>query len=364
MGYFPKFKDRIVPETSSYTLSTAYQTCRVTIPRTRHLESMELQLQVEMDIGTADNVSFTKLMDGLSNIVRKVTFTAGGHNYINGVSGAGLLRYAANVDQLDYKSVIAIAQGTTADIVVTEIPDLGPQAALLMEHALSHTLTIPLYFGHPQVMDPTTAAFYVPMLAFDQDGILEIEFGKLAEIGTLGTGVAGMVITPIIVCNWRVCPAGLPHFQHELNEYEESYTATGQKEFKLNSLGSYTGVGAAFFNDSWVETDPCASGGLIELVLGSTTILKATPKSLIAENGRSRASARGVFITASPFIDFLTDGMAPVIGLNTVLNANPSAIGGARFSLLTTIDTLTTSVKARYLTHRIYGDLSSLKVTV
>lgn len=363
MGYFAKFKDRIIPSTTSYTLSTSYQTMRVDVPRTRHIESMEIAIGIEMDIGTADNVSFTKLMDGLANVVRKVTFQAGGHNYINGVSGAGLLRYAANVDAIDDVSQQAIVQGTTADDVAMLFADRPKVAAVLMERALSFTLRYPLYFGHPQVQEPTTAAFYVPMPVFGQDGVLEVEFGKLAEIATLGTGVASIIITPIVIINQRACPSSMPHYRHELNEYEENYTATGQKEFKLNALGSYTGILAAYFNDSWVETDPCANGGLLELVIGSTSIAKARPKDFISENSRSKATGRGVFETASPFLDFLTDGFAPVAGLNSVLDANPANVGGARFSLLTTIDTLSTSVKARYLTHRVYGDLKALKVS-
>lgn len=367
MGFFRKFKERLVPSTTTVTLlsaGTTETTIRMDIPRTRHLESMELRLGVEMDIGTADNVSFTKLMDGLANIVKKITFQAGGHNYINGVSGAGLLRYAANVDQLDDKTQQTIAQDTTADTAGVQYdPARGAQAALLMERAISAVQTIPIYFGHPQVMEPTTCALYVPMPKFDQDGVLEFTIGPCTAIGTLGTGVTSMIITPTLYLNQRACPASLPHYLHELNEYSENYTSTGQKEFKLNSLGSYTGLLAQYFGNTWVETDACASGGLIELVIGSQTILKVAPAAQIAENGRSKASCRGLFETASPYFDFLTDGMAPVAGLNSVLDANPSAIGGSRFSLLTTVDTLSTSVNARYLTHRIYGDLKALKVS-
>lgn len=42
MGCFAKFKDRLVPNTTSYTLGSGYQTMRLDIPRTRHLESIEL----------------------------------------------------------------------------------------------------------------------------------------------------------------------------------------------------------------------------------------------------------------------------------------------------------------------------------
>lgn len=365
MGFFPEYTKRIAPPSSSYTLSTAYQQIRMTIPRIKHLESLEVRLGIEMDIGTADNVSFTKLMDGLANVVKRITFQAGGHNYVNNVSGAGLLRYAANIDVLDDVTVQAIAQGTTADTAGVQYdPIRGPQAALLMERAISTAVTIPLYFGHPQLLEPTNAALYVPMPLFDQDATLDIELGKLAEIGTLGTGVASMIVSPMVIMNMRACPLSTPYYLHELNEYEENYTATGTKEFKVNSLGSYTGILAAYFNNSLVETDPCASGGTIQLALGSTTVLEGTPKEFMAKNGRSKASCRGLFETASPYLDFLTQGMGQCIGVNSVLNANPSNIGGQRFSLLTTIDTLSTSVYARYLTHRIYGDLTKLRVSV
>lgn len=58
-----------------------------------------------------------------------MTFQAGGHNYINGVSGAGLLLHAGNVDMVDDVTQQAVALQTTADGVGMLFVDRRKQAA-------------------------------------------------------------------------------------------------------------------------------------------------------------------------------------------------------------------------------------------
>lgn len=370
MGFFPPIKKRIAPPASTYTLSTAYQRISFAVPRLAHIESMELRIGVKIGTGaaaavacTADNVLYTKLMDGLANIVSKISFTAGSYAYVNAVSGASVLRYAANVDVLDDATELAIDQPTTADIALTQIPLRGYQAAILMESPLSHVITYPLYFGHPQLAEPNNAALMVPMPRFATDGILDVDIGKIAEIGTLqSAGTTVCIISPMLVVNYRVLPDSVPHFRHSLNESQVSITATGETEFKLESTGTYTGLLATFLNNSYVETDPCASGGTMKFGIGASIPLEFTPQEMMIENGRSKLSGRSLFKTATVYLDFLTQGIGGTIGLNTALNANPSTIGSNQYFLKTNIDTLSTSVIARYLTHRIEGDLKSLKV--
>jgi len=378
---FPKYQELIERSDFTLTAGTTWPetTLRIPITREKHLES----IFVRVNLSTAGsgfaagiftpNTSTTALQEGLSGILKRVTFTANNRNYINAVRGSSLLRLAANIDGLDpaTEAAVNLAAASTA--------------------GTCFSITYPIWLAHPQVAEPVRDALLVPMPLFNEDGVLELTIAGSADLGTVsGSSATFQVSLQVLVNRWHA-PVSLPHAVHELNEYEALYTASGKYRYELPALGSYTGLLLSMFNTYIAETDlvnnygagaipgtayaaqtTTPTAGAVTLDLASTTIRKTKLGLLSLENALSKSSLRGSYTAAGvltmPFskgtgyFDFLNDGFGPAGSLNSVIDANPSATGGSRFGVNYDL-TITTSGTVRHLIHRIFGDLSGLKLT-
>jgi len=202
----------------------------------------------------------------------------------------------------------------------------------------------------------------VPMPLFNEDGILEITLATAAEMD-VGTGVFAMSggVSLEVLVNRRQAPGDLPHAISELNEFDVPYSSVGRQAFDLPALGSYTGILLRSYSSASARGDISQTNGHIALELANTTIRRARFSHLFVENELSKTSLAGKFL-GTVFFDFLTDGLGDVLELNSVIDANPSATQGSRFRILQDVDGAANK-RIRYLTHRIYGDLSALKVS-
>lgn len=352
---FPKYQELVEPPgwnsiaTSTTLLPAGATTVRVPITREKHVERMYLRVIL---MSNNSNTVLLPANDGLAGMIKRVTFTANNRQYINNVSGSTLIALAGNYDAVDPFTDAAV--------------NLPLSATLPLPVNYQYEVTYPIYFGHPQMTEPLRDAFIIPMPNFNEDGVLEITFDAWSNFAVIsGTGGSATISAQLTINRWHA-PNNLPHVVHELNEYDLLLNGSGRAQYELPALGSYTGVLLRQFNSSGQEADLCKVG-YISMELASTAIRKSRTANLIRENLLSKTSLMtpagtllGFSNVGTTYFDFLNDGFGPVPSLNSVIDANPSATGGARFRISADLSAAGTF---RVVGHRLYGDLTTLKLT-
>jgi hypothetical protein len=345
MALFPKFQDRTAP--AKYTGNALGSTISIPIKREKHLAGALIFLS-----GTITTNAATGNANGILDLAKRITLTAGGVDYVNGVSGSALIEYDAQVlGTTDYLTKYAIAAGSTISTTA-------------FNSGAAFNVCYPIHCQHPQVQEIASSPLMVPMPGFSEDGVLTIQLGTQAELDVNGTPTLAISggVTVEVVFIYRQAPTGangLPHAQWELSESEVIYTAAQKDVYELPARGSYTGLMFRGSTSTSARGDVTATNSLLEVRFGSTTLRSLAFRDCVRENERSKTALQGYF-TNSPFFDFLTDGNGEVLGLNSVLDANPSAAGGSRFSIRYETGG---AYRVKILSHRIFGDLAPLKQT-
>jgi hypothetical protein len=343
MALFPKFQEATTH--AKYTGVALGSTLSIPIKREKHLEQVLVFIS-----GTVTTGAATGNADGIINILKRCTLTAGGRDYVNGVSGAGLIELDGMENgEVDYLTKYAIAAGST---ITTTAFNSGA----------AFNVCYPINCVQPQIQEVAGNVLLIPMPGFNEDGTLTLQIASQAEMDVNGapTFAVSAGLTVEVVFNWRQAPTGangLPHAIWELNENEVVYSASQKDAFEFPALGSYTGLVVRGYTSTSARGDVTATGSMLELQFGSTTLRKAKFAQIVRENERSKTSLQGYFLN-SPFFDFLTDGKGQVFGVNSVIDANPSAAGGTRFRLNYEVGG---AYRLKFLTRRIYGDLTPLK---
>lgn len=332
---FPLISDLIIkPEQSALALG---KTIKIPITREFALDSIGIRI-----FGTVTTAAATMNADGIFALLKRVTLTVNGKNYVNGVSGAALVEHTANFQGLDDQTIAVIGNNSTG----------------------AKEFTAWLWLGHPQIKDPIRPLMMPRPI--NEDATLEIVLGNQADIDTNATATyaaTGGFTIEIMLQRRPVDLAllGHPHIEHELNEYDQPWAASGNRQFfELPALGAYTGVMLRNYTSVSARGDISSASGVQSLELANTIIRKNYPRHVAIVNELSKGSGAAGKFLFSYFYDFLADTDEDVIELSSLLDANPSATQGSRFRIFQDV-TGGTGVRTKFLTHRIYGDLARLR---
>lgn len=326
----------------------------IEITRDFFLDSLMLFVPITTTLTVADLTA-----GGLLNVVKRLQLQVadGQSNRLTvDVSGYGALRYAGQV-----------LNGLDAQTLGATTPLLKTGSNLT---ARTFLLCYPLTFKHPQISDPIGSAFMLPLPRYNANPVLTVQYGALSDISSNSADTV-TIGSPYVITNKRqVDNIQFPTWQIELIENLQSYASTGANQmFELQVPGSYSFFQIFGQNSSGVATD--LSGGVPYVLqyLGNT-LRQFTFASVAAQNNYSQGndgnftSAIGSIGTYFPGVcslDFLHDGFGMEVGeLGSVLNANLLAGSGSRVQLLSNV---ASSGTASYLWHRIFGDLTPLKLS-
>lgn len=318
----------------------------ITFPITRefHVESIDLVVSVTPSAAMA-----TANADNLQNIVQRVQLQisdgARTRNVVD-CTGSGLLEYAVQVGT-------GLDRNTAANVGTN--PSSGAKI-----------LVYPIYCSHPQLDDPVGSTFLLPFPRYNSNPVLTVQFSTQGQMDTNATPTFAVsaLSAYIVVKRRQVNRANWPTLDWELAELSAAYPNTGNSQlYELQIPGSYTGILMRDYQGlstrAFIET----SGGENKLQLLGTVIRRFQMAQVQYENDRTIDLYPATWnnIPGSAYLDFISDKTgesSPDLG--SVLDANILAASGARLQLLQDI-TGGSNYSRRYLTHRVFGNLSALK---
>lgn len=317
-------------------------TIQFSLTREFHVESLLLVVDVSYTQAT------TAVADGLCNLVQKVQLQisdgARTRNVVD-ASGPGILEYAWNV------------QGGF---------DRSTAAAFRANSTGTARMIFPIYASHPQLDDPVGSTLLLPFPRYNSNPVLSVQFATQAQMDTAATkAFAVSALSAYVIVNKRqVNRANWPTLDWELAEISQPYTSTGNAQlYELQIPGSYTGILLRDYQGlntrGFLET----AGGENKLQLLGTVIRRFMCADVLAENDSSSRlnAATWTNPSACAYLDFISDKTgesSPDLG--SVLDANILAASGARLQLLQDI-TGGANYRRAYVTHRVFGNLQSLK---
>lgn len=314
------------------------------ITREFHVESIDLVVTVTPSAAMA-----TANADNLQNIVNRVQLSisdgARTRNVVD-CSGSGLIEYGMQVAG-------GLDRDTAANIGTN--PSSGAKV-----------LVYPIFCSHPQLDDPVGSVFLLPFPRYNSNPILTVQFSTQAQMDTNATPTfAVSALTAYLVIRRRqVNRANWPTLDWELAELSASYPNTGNSQlYELQIPGSYTGILMRDYQGLSTRGFLETSGGQNTLQLLGTVIRRFQMAQIQRENDRSVNLYPATWnnITGTAYLDFLSDKTgesSPDLG--SVLDANILSASGARLQLLQDI-TGGSNYSRRYLTHRVFGNLTALK---
>lgn len=328
--------------------------CEIT--REFHIESLILQL----NFTSAANIA-TATADGLLGLLKRVVITIADGAATRSVvdcSGRGLLelhnQIVGNLDRNTLAAKDVTATGTNV-----------------------YQINYPIWFALPQVADPVGSAFLLPAPRFNSNIIVTITIASQADIDSNGnpTFTVPTGFTWRVIVNRRqVNTINFGTFDTELAELSANYATTGANQlYEFQSLGSYTGILLRCYTSATARGDVSIANGVFTLQAVGSVLRRFRLTDLQCANDYSNPVAPAGCETAAGgsvasqfagayYMDFLTDRVGDVSEMGSVLNTNPLAGSGARVQLLQDI-TGGAGVQIKYLTHRVFGDLSTLKLT-
>lgn len=285
--------------------------------------------------------------DSIQNLLNRVQLTvsdgARTRNIVD-VSGAGLLEYGKQLlPALDRNTIAAVGVNNTAAKVIT----------------------YPIWFGHPQLQDPTGSVLLLPAPRFTSNPVLNLTFSTQAQMDTNGAAtfaIAAGITCRLIILRRQVTMPDFPFYDTELAEIATAYATTGNSQLtELQIPGSYTGILSRCYTSVSARGDTTPAGGQHVLQLLGTVIRRFQFPDLEKLNDYSADGGASPVFNGSYYLDFLSDKAGVTSGeLGSTLNANIAVASGARFQLLDDV-TGGAGVQIKRVTHRIFGDLSDLK---
>lgn len=322
---------------------------------------------------TLTDPAATDSVDGALNLIKRVTLNvtdgARTRNVVD-CSGVGLIEYASKIKGIDQATAMA-AHSALADNDVLQV-------------------TYPIYFAHPQMQDPERSMFLLPCNRFTTNPLLTIYFGAQSDLDINAAPtltITGGITYFVIINRFQVGVENWPIFDTELVEQTVSYPSSGANQiFELPTPGSYTAImirgysgAATALTRNW---NLIANGDYRLAVLG--TNLRRV-QGFMTELDNESTSNRWGQTLGEPFganvnqawtgsvggvgclmFDFLSDfdGNSVIhADFGSVLDTNGLIKTGARAQIIGDIAG-GTGVQNKYLWHRIFGDLSSLKAAL
>lgn len=247
--------------------------------------------------------------------------------------------------------------------------DRGTWAAKDQTATATYTITYPIFAALPQISDPIGSAFLLPFPRFNSNPVLTLTIASQADIDSAATPTFtfSSLTVDILVNRRQVNIVDFPTLDHEFAESTVAYTASSAAQlYELQVPGSYTMIAMRAYTSATARGDVSTTGGEFKLQLLGNVIRRFHLLDIQQENDYSvapqAATGAGSFFTGLYALDFLTDRLGQDAGeLGSVLDANVLAGVGARIQLLQDIAGAA-NVQIKYLTHRVFGDLSQLKL--
>jgi hypothetical protein len=316
------------------------------ITREFHIESIFLRVKV-----TPSAAQATANADSLQAIVKKVQLQisdgARTRNVVD-VSGPGLLEYA-------YEVAGGWDRDTSTNFGTN--PSSGAK-----------TFYYPIYCSHPQLEDPVGSVFLLPAPRYNSNPVLTVQFASQTDMDTNATptfAVSAME-ADIVINRRQVSRANWPTLDWELAEISNPFPATGNSQlYELQVPGSYTGILMRDYQGLSTRGTLETSGGENKLMLLGTAMRRFRCLDIQAENDVSArlwsSTWNNTTAGAVTYLDFISDKTGETSpDLGSVLDANILAASGARLQLFQDI-TGGTNYTRKYVTHRVFGNLTTLK---
>ena len=279
--------------------------------------------------------------------------------------------------------------------------------------ATTYEITYPIYFAHPQLVDPTGSFLMLPVMKYPNDPVLELTFSTQAQMDTnvSPTFAVSALAVELIVNRRIVNVTAFPYVDWDLTTTEQSFAASSEDaRIELPAPGSYTGQLYRCYTSATARGDISSATGIWRIESLGVSFRRWKMAHLQIENDYSRLSqprnnpllvytaagtpsatntivdstasysetatennlatlARAInnlrgdnYFPASYYQDFLTDRAGTDANeLGSVMDANIPQNTGARIYLIGGV-TGGAGVKMRVVSHRLFGNLSSLKL--
>lgn len=239
---------------------------------------------------------------------------------------------------------------------------------------------IPIYFAPPNLDDPVSSAFLLPVDRYNANPQLQVQFGAAADVFSAGTFTAQTARLSLLVNRRIVNRLNWPIVDGELGELRVDYGATGANQrYDLPITGYYTSlllrqyrtnaIRGALDTATLADYSDADNNNAWTLELSGNNIRRFRLSDLELENDLSEATGagQGDILAGSFLMDFLSDRVGGDSGdagvaLGSLLNANIPLNSGSRLSLIQNIQTLTASqTRSQLVYHRFYGNPAALQ---
>lgn len=364
---FEKKQDYILPrETNSFLPGTI---ATFDIPRELPIENMFLRATWSVSAYTAP----TFLADGPLAHFRRILLNgpdgARNRNVID-CSGIGLIEYAKHIT--GHIDPITASQVNSARATGVYAPTYAATT--------DYTINIPMHFALPNLDDPVSSAFLLPVDRYNANPQLQVQFGATTDVFSAGTFTNQTARLSLVINRRIVNRLNWPIVDGELGELRVDYSATGANQrFDLPITGYYTGLLLRQYRTNALRgaLDVATIGDYSDadnnnawtLELSGNNIRRFRLADLEMENDFSEATGggQGDILAGSFFMDFLSDRTGSDSGdagvaLGSCLNANIPLNSGSRLSLIQNVQTYTagqTRTHVHY--HKFYGNPAALQ---
>lgn len=346
---FAKRQDIITIPQGPFALGT---TIRQTFDRTFPVESIFVVLTF-----TPTAIMATQNADGIQNMLKRIQLNVSDGLRTKNVvdaSGPDLLEYAAQITgNLPRRTLNSLNVNSTAAV----------------------TLSYPIYCAHPQIVDPLGSLLLLPVTRYPSDPVLIIDLASQADMDTNAVktfAVAGGVTVSLVINRRQVTATNWQYLDWDLTTIQTPVTSTFvDLRIDLPTPGSYTGTLIRHFAGTVAaptRADLSDTNNPFQRIESLGVVYRRFRLSDIQdENDMSRVitatSNAATFSSAtSVYLDYLTDRSGTdAAELGSVLDANIPAASGAKLQLIGSYSG-TAAGAVRLVTHRIYGDLSALKL--
>lgn len=297
--------------------------------------------------GTVGTAMTGPLADSLQNILKRVVLQVqdgGSSRTVIDASGPALLEYSKQViGTLDRQSQAFINTNATG----------------------AFEFNYPIYFAHPQMEDPLYSSLLLPVNRFNVNPKLQLYISSQADMCGSGFALTGTLTIRVRIYRRFVDIKNWPIWNFDLIEYTQVYSAAGSNQvaFNIPTPGAYTGILVRGFPSTTTRGDILtASTGEAKLMILNNTLRRFNLSDLQAENDMSTSPVGGTGATlflGSYYLDFLTDGSgADAPDLGSTLETASLVSTGVTPQIVADIGGAYT---AKFLCHRIFGDISPLK---
>lgn len=364
---FEKKQDYLLPrETNSFASGSV---ATFDIPRELPIESMFLRATWSVSAYTAP----TFLADGPLGHFRRLV--------LNGPDGAR----NRNVVDASASALIEMSKHWTGYID----PVTGSQVnsnrtagtySPTFAASTDYTITVPIHFALPNLDDPVSSAFLLPVDRYNANPQLQVQMGATGDVFSAGTFTGQAARLSLLVNRRIVNRLNWPIVDGEIGELRQDYSATGSNQrFEIPITGYYTALLMRQYRTNAIrgpldvatlaDYSDADNNNAWTLELSGNNIRRYRLADIEMENdlSESSGSGQGDILAGSYALDFLSDRVGGAAGdagiaLGSLLNANIPLNSGSRLSMIQNVQTLTAGqTRTHYAYHKFYGNPAALQ---